>query len=263
MSSINNIQTEHKPILVDVTCRNLTIEGTVNVPIPPPPSLGQGVIYENESGNFVSIPIGTEGQVLTMVSGDPEFADISSSEIPDPLLVNTINERTLNTGTTINGTLMRSIGMKLITNTYPGFGSTYLSTYTQSGVINMSWIDSANSEVVANSQLTATKIGNVVTIRFSQVNSTNTLSAGASYLICSYSPPNGYYPFADADLCAAFPMFGGSDTVGSGSVFVVRYVPGANQFWMGNYGTSNFGFGSIGNGQTIFFHGFNVTYLTS
>ena len=227
-----------------------------------------GVMFSNGVNGFF-IANGSNGDVLQIVDGAPDFAPISDVEIPDPLLVNTINERTTGVGTTINGTNMTSLGVQMIDSLYPGASmNTLLNTYIQSGLIAVQWTDSNDSTVViTDTNVQLTKIGNQVTVRFQRGNSfPATLSAGASYLICSFDIPSGYAPVTSIDnpsLCSTFPIFGSSSEVGSGSVFGLRYNIGDNRFEMGNYGTSNFGFGSIGNGQSVLFTDFYVTYLTN
>jgi len=227
-----------------------------------------GVMLSNGSNGFV-VTNGSDQDVLQINSGVPTWAPIEQAEIPDPLDVNVINERTLGVGTTINGTNMTSLGVQMIDSLYPGAPmNTLLNTYIQSGLIAVQWIDSNDSTIViTDTNVQLTKIGNQVTVRFQRGNSfPATLSAGASYLICSFDIPSGYAPVTSIgypSLCSTFPIFGSSSMVGSGSVFGLRYNIDDNSFEMGNYGTSNFGFGSIGNGQTVLFTDFYVTYLTN
>jgi hypothetical protein len=227
-----------------------------------------GVMFSNGVNGFF-IGSGTNGDVLQIVDGAPDFAPISDVEIPDPLLINTINEKTLGVGTTINNTNMTTSGVEMINSLYPGASSpTLLNTYIQSGLIEVQWADSNDSAIViTDTNIQLTKIGNQVTVRFQRGNSyPATLSTGASYLVCSFALPSGYIPINTLDnpsLCSTFPIFGSSSSVGSGSVFGLRYNIADNRFEMGNYGTSNFGFGSIGNGQTVLFNDFYVTYLTN
>ncbi len=228
---------------------------------------GTGVIYNNNSGSLNTISNGSNNQVLTVVSGSPAWANLTDIEIPDPLTVNNINERTSGYGVTINtNTNIGSNGITLQHNLYPGYPTvSLLNTYIYRTSFSTNWLDSVNNDnIIGVSQMVVVQVGNQVTITVKDFASTlNALTDGSSYLVSSYVIPNQFTSSLIGNQTVSVnPYFGDDTTVGSGSVFVSYIEYHSKNIFIVNLGTSNMGFGSIGNGRSVNFNNlFSFSYV--
>ena len=143
-----------------------------------------GILQSNGTNGFI-VTNGNNNDVLQIVGGVPAWVPLSSSEIPDPLLINNIDERTLNNGVVIqNNTKFTNAGILYPHNTGFPFGSipTPMNTYYTSVAVSGYWGDSATfSPMGPPSNIYVTKIGQMVFLTFSDFTSTSNFSSGASY----------------------------------------------------------------------------------
>jgi len=212
-----------------------------------------GVVY-NSSGALSTITNGSNNQVLSIISGVPTWSNLSSVEIPDPLAINSIIEKSLGVGVTIDyNTVIKSSGVQFQHSLYPGsITNSLFNTYIYKSLFSTNWIDSQDSSnILGVSQMSIVQIGALITITIKDFATTfNNLTNGASYLISSFIIPTQFIPYTNQSV-VVFPFFGDDLTVGSGSVFASIIDYHTFLIYIKNLGTSNNGFGSIGNGRTI------------
>ena len=106
--------------------------GTIENLIP-----SQGIVYKNASNVVVQAPLGTAGQVLTMVGGVPQFGNISSSQYIDAQSIST--DYATSTSLTVNyGSLvLNSLSTGVAPIVKNGSGTPFTLNTNTTGIGNM------------------------------------------------------------------------------------------------------------------------------
>ena len=109
-----------------------TTWGTIENIIP-----SQGIVYKNASNVVVQAPLGTAGQVLTMVGGVPQFGNISSSQYIDAQSIST--DYATSTSLTVNyGSLvLNSLSTGVAPIVKNGSGTPFTLNTNTTGIGNM------------------------------------------------------------------------------------------------------------------------------
>jgi hypothetical protein len=154
-----------------------------------------GVMVCNGLDGF-NVINGNNNDVLQIVNDTPTWVPLDSADIPDPLLVNNINEKTLNGGVIINtNTKITPSGIIYPNNTALPFPSTTstMNTYYNSAPINAFWTDSATLLSIGTTPAIAyySKIGQLVFITVGNFASTVNFAGVSSYPTLSNIVMNG------------------------------------------------------------------------
>jgi hypothetical protein len=143
-----------------------------------------GVMVCNGLDGF-NVLNGNNNDVLQIVNNTPTWIPLDSADIPDPLQVNNINEKTLNGGVIINtNTKITPSGIIYPNNTalpYPSTTST-MNTYYNSAPINAFWTDSVTLLSIGTTPAIAyySKIGQLVFITVGNFASTVNFASASS-----------------------------------------------------------------------------------
>jgi hypothetical protein len=154
-----------------------------------------GVMICNGLDGF-TVSNGNNNDVLQIVNGNPAWIPLDSADIPDPLQVNNINEKTLNGGVIINTNTKITPGGILYPNDTAfigGSGPTTMDTYYNSIPVNAFWTDSNTLLPIGTTPAIAyySKIGQLVFITVGNFASTVNFASVSSYPSLSNIIMNG------------------------------------------------------------------------
>jgi hypothetical protein len=153
-----------------------------------------GILQSNGTNGF-NITNGSNNDVLQIVSGAPAWVPFSSAQIPDPLEINNINERTVDTGVTLNNNVTvfngTKNGIQFENNTLNVFGNIpkQMNTYI-SGSYTAQYVDSQTLLSIGTTTIYFNKIGGMCFCTVGPV-STNALLNNSSYVVLSNVVQNG------------------------------------------------------------------------
>ncbi len=183
--------------------KDLEVVNINGEPYPIPEPVEAGLVYNDDSLVPSVLPNGTEGQLLAMGATNPQWVD-PSDEIPDPLLVDNINEKTEDEGVTINGT----VNIQRLDASAPGIGftsdTTYqsnMNSYLEHIATNLQFVQAnTTSRVIFTAPRTSfVKVGNMVTMSMQgQVAASTTFNAN-DYLLCNTDLPAEFKPLTNSN----------------------------------------------------------------
>lgn len=154
-----------------------------------------GVMVCNGLDGF-TVSNGNNNDVLQIVNNTPTWIPLDSADIPDPLQVNNINEKTLNNGVVINtNTKITTDGIIYRLNKALSAGSpiSTMNTYYVSIAVNGFWTDSNTTLNIGTNPATVyySKIGQFVFLNIGNYTSTINFSNASSYAVLSNIIMNG------------------------------------------------------------------------
>lgn len=154
-----------------------------------------GVMVCNGLDGF-TVSNGNNNDVLQIVNNTPTWIPLDSADIPDPLSVNNINEKTLNNGVIINNNTKITTGGILYPNDTAFVGGsipTTMDTYYNSIPIDAFWTDSNTATPIGAVPAIAyySKIGQLVFITVGDYSSTTDFLNNSSYATLSNIVMNG------------------------------------------------------------------------
>jgi hypothetical protein len=215
-----------------------------------------GIVYTN-SGLWNYVTPGADGQVLIQNAGAPVWGTLPTGDIPDPLYVNNVDERTPNSGVGINNNITvfsgTKNGIQYAVNTYVLAGSqpTQMNTYVSSS-IGAIMTDSQTTDIIGTLDVYVNKIGGMVFITLGNLTTSNLLN-NSSYVVLGNIIMNGdYRPQKDA-VVSNFGIIPWKNTSG-GNIRLDTYVsydPVSRLFSFKSNGRSDGGFNNAGSGFSI------------
>jgi hypothetical protein len=190
---------------------------------------GTGILY-NTSGSASTIANGSEQNVLQINGGVPAWAPISAAEIPDPLPVNSIIERTSGSGVNINNNAALAVqeggsysdnGLVMFYNKLNISDPINVLASYFIGSISFDLFDSVSNAIMfPNFRFTVMKIGGLINLQITNPDykliSSNPLNSPQSFLYSGVPVlPFGARPSTLTRVLA---------TVGVNSVYEPKYV---------------------------------------
>jgi hypothetical protein len=155
-----------------------------------------GILQSNGANGF-NITNGSNNDVLQIVAGAPAWVPFSSAQIPDPLEINNVNERTVDSGVTLNNNVTVFTGTKngiqYENNTLNVAGNLpkQMNTYISGGYTAF-YVDSQTSLTIGSCLIYFNKIGGMCFCTVSPCVTNNLLNA-SSYVVLTNVVQNGEF----------------------------------------------------------------------